>query len=71
MLQNTLEYLAALLLWLGSLLVNPAFIATFVFFTLVIWIGMSGEDRAPLASFARAGAIALLAVLFIFAVISD
>ena len=52
-------------------LLNPAFIATFVFFTLVIWIGMSGDDREPVASFSKAGVIAFLATFFMFSIITE
>lgn len=65
-----MDNIAAFLFWAGGLLIRPAFIATFLFFTLVIWIGMSGEDREPVSSFPRAGVIALIATLFIFAVIA-
>ena len=51
-------------------LLEPAFIATFVFFTLVMWIGMSGEDRTPLSSFSKAGIMALIATVFLFAMIT-
>jgi hypothetical protein len=71
MFQNTMENIAIFVPWMGSLLVNPVFIGTFLFFTLVIWIGMSGEDREPVSSFSRAGLIALIASVFIFAVVTE
>jgi hypothetical protein len=71
MFQSAAENIADFVLWMTSLLVNPAFIATFLFFTLVIWIGMSGEDREPLSSFSRAGLISLIATAFIFAVVTE
>ena len=64
------EHLPAFIAALGTLLINPAFIATFLFFTLVIWVGMSGEDREPLSSFSRAGIIAFIATVFMFVVIA-
>jgi hypothetical protein len=71
MFQNAVENIGTFLLWMGGLLINGAFIATFLFFTLVIWIGMSGQDREPVSSFSRAGFIALIATVFIFAVITE
>ena len=69
MFQRAAEYIPVFLSWIGHRLIDPAFIATFLFFTIVIWIGMSGDDREPASSFSRAGIIAFIATLFIFAVI--
>jgi hypothetical protein len=55
---------------IGGYMLEPAFIATFLFFTLVIWIGMSGEDRTPLSSFSKAGLMAFIATAFLFVMIS-
>jgi hypothetical protein len=71
MFQSAFEYFAVFFPWLGSLFFNTAFIGTFLFFTLVIWIGMSGEDREPVSSFSKAGLIAFICAVFIFAVIMD
>ena len=51
-------------------LIEPAFIGTFLFFTLIIWVGMSGDDREPGSSFSKAGFIAFIATVFMFAVIT-
>ena len=64
-------YLLTFFLRMLPQLVSPAFIATFLFFTLVIWIGMSGDDREPVASFSKAGVIAFLATFFMFSIITE
>ncbi|MES2624697.1 MAG: hypothetical protein V4628_05435 [Pseudomonadota bacterium] len=69
--QNLSEGLIYVLGRLPSLLIKPAFIATFLFFTIVIWIGMSGADREPVSSFSRAGLIAFIATVFMFMVITE
>ncbi len=68
--QNLGVFLLAFFARMIPLLIKPAFIGTLLFFTLMIWIGMSGDDREPAQSFAKAGFIAFIATVFIFAVIS-
>jgi hypothetical protein len=70
MFERAAEYVPAFFFWIGQRLIDPAFIGTFLFFTIVIWIGMSGDDREPLSSFSRAGIIAFIAAVFIFSVVS-
>ncbi len=60
------QFLLAVVSRIPSLLINPGFIVTFLVFTLLVWIGMSGDDREPISSFSRAGVIAFIATVFIF-----
>ncbi len=69
--QSFTDYMFVFLAKMLPKLIEPAFIATFLFFTLVIWIGMSGDDREPVSSFSKAGFIAFIATVFMFAMTTN